>query len=117
MRQFNQVMLWMATVMILLFALFPHWIGLFLGGGSGNSTAAVSLDDQQQVVLELKGMTCEGCAPTVEKALRGVPGVSGATVSYEKAQAIVFVPKGQEVPQDAILAAVRQAGYEAQMKK
>jgi copper ion binding protein len=113
MRQFNQVMLWMATVMIVLFALFPHWIGLLLGGAGRNPTAAVNPDDQQQIVLELKGMTCEGCAPIVEKALRGVPGVSAATVSYEKSQAVVFVPKGQEVPRDAILQAVRQAGYEA----
>lgn len=113
MRQFNQVMLWMATIMILLFALFPHWIGLLLGGGGSNSTAGVSPDEQQQIVLQLKGMTCEGCAPTVEKALRGVAGVSAATVSYDKAQAVVLVPKAQEVPRDAILQAVRQAGYEA----
>jgi copper chaperone CopZ len=117
MRQFNQVMLWMATVMIVLFALFPQWIGLLLGGAGSNPTAAVNPDDQQQIVIELKGMTCEGCAPTVEKVLRGVPGVSGATVSYEKSQAVVFVPKGQEVPRDAILQAVRQAGYEAQIQK
>jgi copper chaperone CopZ len=116
MQQFNKVMLSMATVMIVLFALFPHWIGLFLSGG-GNPTAVVNPDDQQQIVLELKGMTCEGCAPAVEKAIRGVPGVSGATVSYEKSQAVVFVPKGQEVPRDAILQAVRQAGYEAQIQK
>jgi copper chaperone CopZ len=117
MRQFNQVMLWMATVMIVLFALFPHWIGLLLGGAGSNPTAAVNPDNQQQIVLELKGMTCEGCAPIVEKALRGVPGVSAATVSYEKSQAVVFVPKGQEVPRDAILQAVRQAGYEARLKQ
>jgi hypothetical protein len=43
--------------------------------------------------------------------------VSGATVSYEKSQAVVFVPKGQEVPRDAILQAVRQAGYSATLKK
>jgi copper chaperone CopZ len=110
-------MLWMATVMIVLFALFPQWIGLLLGGAGSNPTAAVNPDDQQQIVIELKGMTCEGCAPTVEKVLRGVPGVSGATVSYEKSQAVVFVPKGQEVPRDAILQAVRQAGYEAQIQK
>jgi copper chaperone CopZ len=116
MRQFNQVMLWMATVMIVLFALFPHWIGLLLGGAGSNPTAAVNPDDQQQIVLELKGMTCEGCAPIVEKAIRGVPGVSAASVNYEKSQAVVFVPKGQEVPRDAILQAVRQAGYEAQIQ-
>ncbi|MFN4261654.1 MAG: mercuric transporter MerT family protein [Gemmataceae bacterium] len=117
MRQFNQVMLWMATVMIVLFALFPHWIGLFLGGGGSNSTAALNAEDNQRVVLEIQGMTCEGCAPTAEKALRSVPGVSAAAVSYEKKQAVVFVPKGQEVPRDAILQAARQAGYSATFRK
>jgi copper chaperone CopZ len=116
MRQFNQLMLWLATVMIVLFALFPHWIGLFLGGGD-NPTTAANPDDQQQIILELKGMTCEGCAPAVEKAIRGVPGVSAASVNYEKSQAVVFMPKGQEVPRDAILQAVRQAGYSATFRK
>ncbi|MCI0460162.1 MAG: copper ion binding protein, partial [Gemmataceae bacterium] len=112
-RQFNQVMLWMATVMIVLFALFPQWIGLLLGGAGSNPTGGVNADDQQQIVVELKGMTCEGCAPIVEKALRGVPGVSAANVSYDKSQAVVFVPKGQQVTRDAIFQAVRQAGYSA----
>jgi copper chaperone CopZ len=116
MRQFNQVMLWMATVMIVLFALFPHWIGLLLGGGGSNSTVVLKAEDHQRIVLEIQGMTCEGCAPTVEKALQQVPGVAGATVSYEKKQAVVFVPKGQEVPRDAMLKAIRQSGYEARLK-
>jgi copper chaperone CopZ len=115
MRQFNQVMLWMATAMIVLFALFPHWIGLFLGSGSASLPAAVNVKDQQQVVLDVQGMTCEGCASTVEKALRSVRGVSAATVSYEKKQAVVFVPQGQEVPREALLQAVRQAGHQARI--
>jgi len=113
MRHFNQVMLWMATVVILLFALFPHWVGLLLGDSGSNSTGTISVDDQQQIVLEIQGMTCEGCAPTVEKALRGVPGVAAATVSYERKQATVFVPKGKHVPREALLQAVRNVGYEA----
>ena len=109
-------MLGVATVVIVLFALFPNWIGFLVGGG-GNSAAAVNLDGQQQIVLDLKGMTCEACAPILEKALRSVPGVSAATVSYEKKQAVVFVPPGQEAPLDALVNAVRDAGYEAQVQK
>jgi copper chaperone CopZ len=113
--RFNHGMLWIATIMIVLFALFPHWTRLLLS--AGNPTAAVNPDDQLQIVLELKGMTCEGCAPLVEKALRAVPGASAATVSYEKSQAVVFMPKGQHVPRKALLQVVRQAGYDAQVKK
>jgi copper chaperone CopZ len=108
-------MLWIGTIMIVLFALFPQWIGLLLS--AGDPTAAANPDDQQQIVLQLKGMTCEGCASIVEKALRSVPGVSAATVDYEKAEAVVFVPMGQDVPRGAILQAVREEGYEAQVKK
>jgi copper chaperone CopZ len=114
-RRFNQVMLCIATIMIVLFALFPHWIGLLLR--AGNPTAAVNTDDQHQIVLQLTGMTCEGCASIVEKALRSAPGVSAATVDYEKAEAVVFVPMGQDVPRDAILQAVRQTGFSATFRK
>lgn len=114
-RQFNQVMLWMATVAVLLFALFPHWVGLILGSG-GNSNAAFDLQEQQRVVLEVRGMTCEGCAVHVQEALRKVPGVVAANVSYEKKQAVVWIAKGREVPREALLQAVRQAGYEARLR-
>ncbi len=69
--------------------------------------------DRQHMTLRIEGMTCEGCAPTVEKALRGVPGVAAAIVSYERKQATVFVPKGKDVPREALLQVVRNAGYEA----
>jgi copper chaperone CopZ len=115
MRQFNQVMLWMATVMIVLFALFPQCIGLLLGGG-GNSTAAVN-PDAQQVVLELQGMTCEGCAATVQQALRKVPGVSQVQVNYDRAEAVVYFDPCCAVQPKALIDAVGKAGYTAQLKK
>jgi copper chaperone CopZ len=112
-RWFNQVMLWIATAVILLFAIFPQWLGLFLPEGSASPSAPNTTDDQQQVVLQIEGMTCEACAATVEQALRNVPGVSAATVSFEKKQGTVFLPKGVDVPRKALLQAVREAGYEA----
>lgn len=116
MRQFNQVMLWMATVMIVLFALFPHWIGLLLGGGSRNSTAAVN-PNNQQIVLQIKGMTCEGCAATVQQALRTVPGVSQVQVNYDRAETVVYFDPCCAVQPEALIDAVQKAGYTAQLKK
>jgi copper chaperone CopZ len=113
---FNQLMLWMATVIIVVIALFPNWIGLIFGAG-GNSTEGINWNDQQQVVLEIQGMTCAGCAPAVEQALGNIPGVSAARVNIEKAEAVVFVPKGQDVPREAILQAVRNAGYSATFRR
>jgi copper chaperone CopZ len=110
-RQLNQVLLWLATAVILLFVLFPQvswW-----SRGQSPSAAVKHTETVQQLVLEIRGMHCAGCAAVVEKALRDVPGVSAVSVSYETSQAVVFIPKGQEVSREALLQAVRQAGYEA----
>ncbi len=41
------------------------------------------------VTLRIGGMTCEGCAVTIEKALKETAGVLEARVSYEKGEAWV----------------------------
>jgi copper chaperone CopZ len=117
MRQFNQVMLWMATVLIVLFALFPKGIGLLLGGSGNNSTAGVNLDGQRQIVLKLQGMTCEGCAATVQQALRKVPGVSQVQVNCDRAEAVVYFDPCCAVQPEALIDAVQKAGYIAQVRK
>jgi copper chaperone CopZ len=115
-HQFNQLMLWIATIIIVLLALFPSWIGLILGS-TGSPPEGINLSDQEQVVVEIQGLSCAACAPAVEKALRNVPGVWAASVNYEKAQAVVLVPKGHDMPRAAILQAVHQAGYSATFRK
>jgi len=59
--------------------------------------------------LKVSGMTCKHCVMAVSKALAKVPGVEAADVSLEKAQAVV---KGSADAQ-ALIAAVKQEGYEA----
>jgi P-type Cu+ transporter len=59
--------------------------------------------------LSILGMTCAGCVSAVEAALKGVPGVTSATVNFADHSAVV---KGTVDP-DALVAAVKQAGYEA----
>jgi copper chaperone len=59
--------------------------------------------------LKVSGMTCSHCVMAVSKALTKVPGVEAADVSLEKAQAVV---KGSADAQ-ALIAAVKQEGYEA----
>ncbi len=66
---------------------------------------------KQKVELAVQGMTCGHCEMRVSKALKGVPGVVDATVSHERARAIVTV-KG-EVGIDALIDAVKNAGYTA----
>ncbi len=59
--------------------------------------------------LSISGMSCAGCVAAVEDALRAVPGVSGARVNFAEHTALV---EG-EVTADALVAAVRAAGYDA----
>jgi len=62
------------------------------------------------VSLAISGMTCASCVGRVEKALKKVPGVTGASVNLatEKAQVTSL-----GVPIETLLAAGRKAGYEA----
>jgi len=67
---------------------------------------------QQDLVLDIKGMTCASCVGRVEKALRKVPGVAGAEVNLATERVTVHAYKGgASVAQ--LVAAVTKAGYEA----
>ena len=63
------------------------------------------------VELSVTGMTCASCVGRVEKALKAVPGVSGATVNLATERASVTAAGG--VAASALIQAVAKAGYEA----
>jgi len=62
--------------------------------------------------LHIKGMTCASCVRRVEKALQRVPGVQQAIVNLATEQAEVEL--SEPVPPDALIEAVRLAGYDAE---
>lgn len=59
--------------------------------------------------LPIEGMTCASCTGRVEKALSGVPGVSGVSVNLATEKAHVIADKGTRV--NDLKAAVEKAGY------
>lgn len=61
--------------------------------------------------LTIDGMSCEHCASHVKDALQGVRGVQTADVSLEGGTA--KVESHDDVVTDALIQAVRDAGYEA----
>ena len=61
------------------------------------------------VSLAIEGMSCASCVGRVETALRGVPGVRSAAVNLATERATV--EGGADV--DALVQAVKKAGYEA----
>lgn len=62
------------------------------------------------VVLDVKGMMCKHCVAHVDKALRGVMGVSDVVVSLEENTATVTAEAF--VSNDALVEVVEEAGYE-----
>jgi Cu+-exporting ATPase len=63
--------------------------------------------------LLVSGMTCNNCARHVTEAIQGVRGVRSATVALETQRATVRWDLNAPADVPAVLAAVRQAGYEA----
>jgi len=61
--------------------------------------------------LKVTGMTCGHCVAAVKKALEAVPGVTEAAVELAAGEAVV---EG-EADAEALLAAIREEGYEARL--
>ena len=60
--------------------------------------------------LTVEGMMCQNCVKHVTRALEGILGASGVSVRLEEKKATVWVP--ESVSDDALKAAVADAGYE-----
>jgi copper ion binding protein len=65
--------------------------------------------------FEIIGMHCTGCVMAVEGAIEDLSGVKSANANYAKQHADVEYDD-TKVSVDAILAAVAEAGYEAQLR-
>ncbi len=64
-------------------------------------------------ILKLRGMSCAGCANSIESAIRAVPGVSESNVNFGIGQAnVTYNPSQTDLA--AIQAAVIAAGYSAE---
>jgi Cu+-exporting ATPase len=73
-----------------------------------NAPAATEL-----VELELEGMTCAACASRIERTLNRLEGVE-ASVNFATETAQVAVRPGAATV-DALIEAVRRAGYDARL--
>jgi Cu+-exporting ATPase len=68
----------------------------------------------EELTLDIGGMSCAACVGRVERALRKVPGVAEATVNLATEQARVQVAGG-DAALDRLIEAVNKAGYEAKL--
>ena len=68
-------------------------------------------ENKMTKTVYVEGMMCAHCQAHVQKALEGVTGVTGAEVSLEDKKAVVTL--AQDVSDEALMNAVKEAGYEA----
>jgi len=73
---------------------------------------STSESGSEQVVLNVKGMTCGGCANRVKGALVECAGVKDAQVNHKDGKAVVQVEKGKVNTQN-LIEAVEKVGFSA----
>lgn len=66
------------------------------------------------VTLQVAGMTCAGCASTVNSALRDLEGVRETRVSFQRGLAWVLVAGDGSASAEELAAAITDSGYEAE---
>lgn len=69
---------------------------------------------QQQLIVDIEGMSCSGCEEPVVAALRSVPGVSRAAASF--ADGIAHVEVEPEVDPGVLEKAVGRSGYTGKVR-
>ncbi|MGB9595705.1 MAG: heavy metal translocating P-type ATPase [Candidatus Poribacteria bacterium] len=70
----------------------------------------VNLSDYKKVVINVSGMHCASCSANVEKAIKGLKGVSSAVVNIATEKAYVDLDLSLVTEQD-IVSAIENAGY------
>ncbi|QIW16762.1 hypothetical protein A4G20_10700 [Pasteurellaceae bacterium RH1A] len=68
----------------------------------------------QTLELQVQGMTCGGCAKSVQKVLSALDGVSQVEVDWQAGLArLIFDPA--KIEQAALIEAIEEAGFEASL--
>lgn len=65
----------------------------------------------EKVELKVTGMSCGHCEMAVKKALMALDGVTAALADHKAQKAVVETTK--PVSREALVAAIKKAGYEA----
>jgi copper chaperone CopZ/NADH:ubiquinone oxidoreductase subunit 3 (subunit A) len=110
MMTLNKMMLWVVTVIAIAFLFFPNYMKFFLSGG-GSGEPATNNPLVRTTTFSVEGMTCEGCAALVEKAVKDVPGVLSVKVDFDRKRAVVTSEACCPPPTEAILQSLVKAGY------
>ncbi len=79
--------------------------------GDRVSAAVREASALKRAVVEVRGMSCAGCAVTIAQALRQLPGVKSAEVSHEDGRAVIaYDPTRVGLPQ--LKEAIERTGFQ-----
>jgi Cu+-exporting ATPase len=70
------------------------------------------MSNNTKLQLQLSGMSCAGCAKSIERALQSCDGVTSVHVNFASEVAAV---EGRQLQPEQLIAAVKEAGYSAQL--
>jgi copper chaperone CopZ len=84
---------------------------LLAGCGSGNTPTPQSVATATYVI-DVKGMTCEGCANAIVETLEPVPGVTSVSVDHAAGKATVTATANPEMA-GTLTKLITDVGYEA----
>jgi copper chaperone CopZ len=105
----NRGMLWFSTVLVLVLALFPNYVGVLFGAqGTSAKTNTVSTEIW---TMNIDGMTCAGCEAAVTSALSAVPGVLDSRASYDTGTATITIDRKSPPSRMALSVAIAGIGY------
>lgn len=112
----QRALLRIVTAVVVPLAAFPYYSSLFWGNaGSAGATALASTSTQSgqvQVVFDVEGMTCAGCAAGIQATLERKAGVIAAEVDFESKTARLRYDPSQ-VSVERLTAAITDLGYKA----
>ena len=78
--------------------------------------ASTSRAATKTVTIRIKGMTCGGCATSVEKALKSTDGVQEARVSFERGKAVIKYDD-QKVTVSKLRLVINSTGFFCEVEK
>lgn len=107
----NRVMLWVVSVLAVVFLLFPNYVGLMLSRGDGEDVITAGNPLIGTTVITIEGMHCAGCTTVAEKSIKKVPGVLQVKVDYDSKEAVIATESCCDFPREAILKAIKDTGY------
>lgn len=116
-QKLNRATLWVSTVVVMAFVLFPKYVGVLMDAVSGDQRVASAAEGSAiteksaTFAFDIGGMSCEACAVTLKAELKRIPGVVSVAVDYDTKSAVLSASDDTIIPE--VIEAAKKHGYSA----